>query len=205
MSPFSTSKPFPAPRRPERRRRFHLESLEGRIALSTVGGHPDAQNDVVPPPVSNPGTIHAGVEEAARAEATSQQRYGVNDVRIQNLLGFPLEVTAYLVGTGGRIMRRIPAKQDRRPGPIELFQFRERESKFITIDIRRQGAGDPPPTYNAYLFKPRSDGYHGYLYKISRGLDGKFTVSQPPNSARTDTEGPSGDPPPGVGRADTTP
>lgn len=166
-----------AARRPDaRRHRPHLESLEGRVALSTLAGR-EAVPVAAIAPVSGSRTPYTAVDRIGSPAAIHQQEDNVNTVEIQNLLPFNLFVVAHLKGTNSRVTKRLLA----RPGPIQEFQFLQREPRYIAIDIQRQGGGSPDPRHGVELIRPSMRGYFNPLYWISL-VHQKFSVSRAPAS-----------------------
>jgi hypothetical protein len=138
---------------------LRVEAMESRIALSGPAFAP---------------ALTAPVASSAEIERTiaTPQFLSRDTVRIQNLTGFHIDVTARLMVHGSikpTISRRIGPN-----GAVDTFSFGRHTNDFIWIDVRRVGGATPPP-FTVPLNQPLG-GYFGKLYTVSVFGD-RFNVS----------------------------
>jgi hypothetical protein len=133
--------------------------MELRVALSGLAPAPA---------MGRPWASTAEVEPtAARPTAVSR-----DTVRIQNLNGFHIEVTARLMVAGSvkpTITRKIGPN-----GATDTFSFNRHVDAFIQVELRRIGGNTPPP-FTTTLDQPIG-GYYGKLFTVSE-FGGRFIVS----------------------------
>lgn len=131
-----------------------VEPMESRIALSAPGMIPG---------------LHAAEVHGAVATPMAVTR---DTVKIQNLTGFRIEVTARLMVSGTikpTIKREIGPN-----GATETFAFGRNANDFIEVELRRVGE-NTPPRFTTTLNQPIG-GYNGKLFTVSE-LGGRFNVS----------------------------
>jgi hypothetical protein len=122
----------------------------------------------VAPAMPAPGSSAAEVGTAVATPMAVSR----DTVRIQNLNGFHIEVTARLLVSGPvkpTISRRIGPN-----GAADTFSFGRHTNEFIQVTLKRIGGNTPPP-FTTTLNQPIG-GYYGKLFTVSQ-FGGRFNVS----------------------------